>query len=446
VQVKFLDIQVFSFKGTENMYLKKLVIKISSSLLTFLAFSFFIINGAYAADFKMISKASELVKININDEISLDIYIPKSENKTATFPTLYVMDGQHYMYNAIGYQKSLTRGISSVNVSPEFIVVGINTENLAKNKLRANYFNEHSAKLLSLLSNDIIPYVQKNYPASKRRLYFGWQSAAIFGLKLFNHNPMLFEGYLLASAQYLSPGLLAKTEEVFKNNKLSNDFYLTIGAQEQHTFGGHNALTRLFERYKSTGLNWQYQKLDRFSGLYDHHTSPLEVLTEGLAWHFSDYPDVSFGSVDEINDFGGVSGTVQYYKKRAQRYGVSSEIGSQTRFSMFRQAVKAKDYTLFKRFERELGEYVVTGWYGYFGQFFIENNALDRARKVYLDAIKERGDDSRHWAGLGDVYVKGKLIEEALDCYRKALKYASSQRIERYQKKIDALINIKNNE
>jgi len=423
------------------MHIKKTVITILSSLLAYIVLSFSITTDAYSTEFKVVSKVSELHHVTINSDISLDIYVPKGANNAATFPTLYVMDGQHYIYNAIGYQKSLTRGISSVNVSPEFIVVGINLNNK-----RGYYFNQHSAELLTLVSNDIIPYVQKHYPASERRLYFGWQSAAIFGLKLFNYNPMLLDGYLLSSAQYLSPGLLIKTEEVLKNYKLSNEFYLTIGAQEQHTFGGHKALTDLFERYKLSGINWQYQSIDRFSGLYDHHTSPLEVLTDGLAWHFSDYPDVSFGSVDEIKGFGGVSGVLEYYKERAQRYGVTEEISRQTRFSMFRQAVEVNDYALFKRFERELGEYVVTGWYGFFGQFFIENNALDRAKKVYLDATIKHGSDSRYWAALGDVYFKKKLIDEALGCYQKALKYSSDQRREGYLRKIDELKNMKTNE
>ncbi|QSX38416.1 alpha/beta hydrolase-fold protein [Shewanella sedimentimangrovi] len=144
---------------------------------------------------------SDIQHVTLDKLISLDIYAPKTSDTGRTYPTLYVMDGQHYFYNAVGFQKSLTHG---VNVSPDYIVVGINTEKLIEAKLRDDWLEQTPEKMIELLERQVIPYVDQHFQTNDRRLYFGWQYGAIFGLKLFNARPTLMQGYLLASGQRYS--------------------------------------------------------------------------------------------------------------------------------------------------------------------------------------------------------------------------------------------------
>lgn len=376
----------------------------------------------------------------VNTDISVDVYVPQSAVKGQRFPTLYVMDSQHYFYSALGYQRSLTKGISSVDVSPQFIVIGINTSKLSKRKTRGEYLNRRSDEVIAMLSKEIIPFVDAKFPTSKRRLYFGWQSAAMIGLRLFNSHPELFSDYLLASAQYVSPKALKDTEKTLQAKSLNHKFYLIIGEAETHTLVGHRSLVTLFEKNKQQGIKWHFRVSDRYSGLYDHHTSPVEALSDGLAWVFEDYPDIVFNSLTEVASFGGVDAIKDYYRVRAKRYGVSDEVATQTKFSLFRHAVAADNLKQFNEFEQALGYYQVIGWHHFFGRFFIKHQRFKRAKEVYQSGLLERPNDHRYYRGLAVANVGLKRLELAITHYHKAIMNAPDDIKTIYQKELNTLM------
>jgi predicted alpha/beta superfamily hydrolase len=398
-------------------------LKVMIFTLKVISISFLINENAFASEepFKEITKPSEVHHIKVNKGISLDIYLPPNSSKSKLLPTLYVMDSQHYMYNAIGYQKSLRFG---VNISPEYIVVGINTEKLEDS--RNALLNNDADSMIALMKNSIVPYIDEHYPSNKRRMYFGWQFAAIFGLKMFNSTPELFEGYFLSSAQHYSKEQLAKLEENLKNNaELGSYFYLSLGEMELHTLDGHNAMVSLFEKYTDARINWKFSYFDRFSSSYDHHTTPLESLTHGLEWYFSDYPDLTFYSVEDVTNFGGVAAVKNYYQNRANRYQISPEVGKQAKFSMFRHAAQANDYKLFKTFEQELGLLDITGryWSQFFAQFYLKNNEIKRAEGIYKKGLLEDPEEAMYWAELAAIYETQQKYHKAINYYQSALKY-----------------------
>lgn len=378
--------------------------------------------------------------IAVNTDISVDVYVPPSAVKGQRFPALYVMDSQHYFYSALGYQRSLTKGISSVDVSPQFIVIGINTSKLSKRKTRGEYLNRRSDEFIAMLSKEIIPFVDAKFPTSKRRLYFGWQSAAMIGLRLFNSHPELFSDYLLASAQYVSPKALKDTEKTLQAKSLNHKFYLIIGEAETHTLAGHRSLVTLFEKNKQQGIKWQFRVSDRYSGLYDHHTSPVEALSDGLAWVFEDYPDIVFNSLVEVASFGGVDAIKDYYRVRAKRYDVSDEVATQTKFSLFRHAVAADNLKQFNEFEQALGYYQVIGWHHFFGRFFIKHQRFKRAKEVYQSGLLERPNDHRYYRGLAVANIGIKRPKLAIAHYHNAIMNAPDDIKTIYQKELNVLM------
>ncbi|MET1255069.1 alpha/beta hydrolase-fold protein [Aliikangiella maris] len=369
-----------------------------------------------------------IVNYAINENISLNIYLPSSltaeTNRTTDkhYPVLYVMDGQHYMFHAIGYQHALTQGISKVNISPEFIVVGINTRQLAIKDRRSEYLFSNAAAMTDLLTQQIIPYVEQNFPVNLRRLYFGWQFAAGFGMHLFTVNPNLFDAYFLASANTLTPDILENTRQTFeKLNHSNHAFYLSLGKMETHAITSHQKLVALFEHFADKGVKWKYQYFDRFSPRYDHHTTPLESLTHGLEWFFSDHPDLTFYSLADVRQFGGVEAVIAYYRKRAERYQVSPQLSEQTLFSLFRHAAQENDWIEFQYFEKRVGEYQVNAWFELFGEFFIQNKIYHRAEKVYITALENEPDNIEYWSALAKVYELQQSFTKAKAAYRQAL-------------------------
>lgn len=397
--------------------------------------------NACAATLKATVQPSQLRHVTVNDELSLDIYVPKNQSNKR-FPTLYVMDGQHYMFNAIGYQKALTKGTMDVDVSPEFIVVGINTSTLNESGTRGVYLNRRSSEFITLLNEHIIPYVDKHTPSNQERYYFGWQFAATAGLSLFNAHPSLFKGYLLASGPYYTDTQFQQLEATLKNNTaLNTQFYLSLGKQELHATDAHNTFSTILGKYPSSGVQHKYNYFDRFSVRYDHFTTVFDSLSHGLEWLFSDYPDITFYSVADVEQYGGIKAVQDYYQTRGTRYNLSHEVGDQAKFSMFRHAVEEDNFAFFQQLEDALGQYEVKGWHTFFARFFAKHGLLKRAAKTYQDALVTRPESHTIWAELADVYVQQKRHQQALLAYENALQFVPTENAVKasYAEKVQSL-------
>ncbi|MCJ8321234.1 MAG: alpha/beta hydrolase-fold protein [Colwellia sp.] len=351
----------------------------------------FHLNKTHAADIdngNKITQLKELHKVVINEQLSIDIYVPQGDRTSGKqYPTMYVMDGKYYFYNAIAFQKSLRH---NVNKSPEFIVVGININDLPDNpNLRRELLGDSADKMISLLENQVFPYVDKHFPSNHTRMYFGWQFAAGFGLELFSKRPNLIEGYFLASSPMFSDKRIPRLADTLQKHKgLNNYFYLTLGETELHATSKHHTLSKLLKQHEQNGIKSHYNLSDN----HNHQTTPLDSFTSGLEWYFSDFPDMTFYSVDDVGKFGGASAVKEYYNNRGSRYNISPKVGKQARFSMFRHAAKEDDWETFQSFERELGEYELTDksseyWFKFFGQFYQKNTPF-RAEKLYKQAVE----------------------------------------------------------
>jgi len=375
-----------------------------------------------------IERVKEIYSVSINDHLSIDIYIPDGIGKTdQRYPTIYVMDGQHYFHSAIAFQKSLR---NRVNASPKFIVVGLNTEKLDDvPRGRYNLYGTNTNDTIELFEKKIIPYIDKNYPTNKTRMFFGWQFAAGFGLDLFSKRPNLIEGYFLASSPTFTKNRISRTSELLsKSENLNNYFYLSLGETETHATNNHQRLDKLFQQHEKIGIKSRYNLSEK----YNHQTTPLDSFSNGLEWYFSDYPDITFYSVDEIQEFGGISAIKAYYQKRGARYQISTKVGEQAKFSMFRHAAQANEWELFQEFEKEMGEYMPSkttseGWYHLYGNFYIKNSAFAKAEKLYQQAVEVYPASHKLWSILGDVAEKQDKLTLAVKNYRNALANANQQ-------------------
>ncbi len=358
----------------------------------------------------------------------MDVYLPQPIDNKRTYPVLYVMDSQHYMYNAVGYQRSLVADMSGVAISPEYIVVGINTTKLVEKEERYQNLIDTAPELNNLLRNRIIPFVDANYPTNHNRVYFGWQYAANFGLGLFNESPDLFDAYLLSSSPFFGKRLLSQTEHVLVNRKnLSTRFYLSLGQSENWAVPGYQALIKMFEKDQNNSIKWQYRQHDRFSVRYDHFTTPLEALTDGLAWYFSDFPDLNFQSLEDLEAFGGIDAVKAYYQTRAKRYQLSQEVGVLAKYSLFRATMNADNYRLFQEFEQELGDAKLSESYSEYGHFFQKHGDLERAVDTFLLAIKDFPEEIDYRASLGKIYQKQGDNVRALENFQKATELAQQK-------------------
>lgn len=374
-------------------------------------------------------------------ELTLDIYVPTG-NDNQRFPVMYVMDGQHYFYNAIAFQNSLRH---NVNISPQFIVVGIDTEKLfAKRGARWQWFGQNADQMISELENKIVPYVERNFPANQTRMYFGWQAAAGFGLELFAKRPKFIEGYFLTSSPTFTPKRIASIEAVLNGKgAFNNYFYLSLGEQEDYAKAAFEELSLLLENNSNKGVRSKYS----LSQSDTHQSTPLDAFTHGLRWYFSDYADFTFHSFQHFEEFGGIEAVKAYYRQRAARYGLSDEIGRQTRYSMFRHAVESDKWSAFLSFEQHFGEYRVESnaglWhYRFFGNFFLKHQALERAKALFKQGVKHYPHSHVLKAKLAQIYTQSGEVKKAYNHYQQAAELVedSSEDYQAYQSQMALLL------
>lgn len=385
-------------------------------------------------------QAAEIKSIELPLGLTAQIYVPDSNkaHSQKLFPTLYIMDGQHFIYSAIGYQKSLNWRNQS---SPEFIVVAINTDSLGDGVNRQTLLGKDSSKLIDMLKTNLIPFVRKNYPASDVQLYAGWEHAAGFGLDVFSTAPDMFNGYLLASSPVFTDERLQRVKKTIEEStlKLNTQFYLALGEHETYGVDAFRSLQSMLNE-STHDIN----VLFNLSGTISHFTTPVDLFSNGLAWIFKDYPELNFYNLADLKKFGGIQAIQQYYLNRAERYHVSPVVGKNTLFTAARHAVGGDDWTLYSELVNAFGPVdtgVSAGWNHFFGKFHAKNGDYQTAMVLYNKGLQTNPAVHQLWSALAEVQGSLGAVQDALLSYEKALSLVAndSQEYATYKQQMDRL-------
>lgn len=219
---------------------------------TFLA-AFSILLFSYAAihaqtNFPAVQiKGSEVRSLKSKDtgrDYDLYIHLPNAPTEGKKYPVLFVLDGQwdfkllDSVYGGLFYDKFV----------PEMIIVGITYSGDKPNfdALRAMDYTPtpvqrspgsgDSAKFLSFLKKDVIPFVEKNYNADpSKRILMGGSLGGLFTLYTMFTEPGLFYGYISASpAVSYGDNFCFKQEKQFAENHkdLPVRLFISVGSIE----------------------------------------------------------------------------------------------------------------------------------------------------------------------------------------------------------------------
>ncbi len=134
------------------------------------------------------------------------VHVPEIEEKSldnpqSIFPTIYVLDGEHNFLNAVGNSQALARA----GLMPNVIVVGISGSNreydYSPSDIKVDYMKTGGGpNFLTFLSNELIPYINEQYPSSNHNTLVGHSIGAMFALySLVEDNNDVFSNYLSIS-------------------------------------------------------------------------------------------------------------------------------------------------------------------------------------------------------------------------------------------------------
>ncbi|WP_226876388.1 alpha/beta hydrolase-fold protein [Microbulbifer hainanensis] len=379
---------------------------------------------------------SSTIESNILGESrEISIYLPDGySEKKKHYPVLYVLDGQRYSLQAIAYQKALL----FQDKSPEFIVVGINTNS----RKRRNLLDNQSIKFINFIKKELFPFINTRYRTNNMQMYFGWEMAGGFALEFFASEPDLFNAYFLASPTHFTKQRLDAVESFLQEHTSPLDvyFYYTLGNVETWSLDSNQKLSEILKKSSIPQQNWRFD----LSNSDDHYTTPFNAFNKGLKLYFSDYEPIRFYSIKEFKEYGGISALRRHYKNRGKRYQISQDIHEDTKHYLLNQALKESDYAIFNELNLEFKDFITdyykrAFWYVKYSNFHLENGNPEAALLLLNTGLIKFPDSAEIYAALGNLYLQQNKKAEAKSSYQKAIKFSvgdSEDKIEAYKLKL----------
>lgn len=404
-------------------------------LIFFLTFLYFTSNAQESEPYS-IGKNYWINSKNLKEKREISIYLPENYKSTKTdYPVLYILDGQRYFLNGVLYQHTL----KWQDKTPDFIVVGIKTNNRQRRKL----FSSDSKKFIQFLNSELVPYLENNYRTSSKRYLFGWEMAGGLAIEILSSTHNLFSAYFISSPTHLTDERLQKLSNKLSQNKNPTELiYFTLGSNEDWALSSIEKLQKILRDNNSPKLKWKYE-------LYEdenHHSTPTLTMHKGLNLYFNDYVYLRFKSLKEFEDFGGIDQLKKHFVERGRKYDISKAIHKSTKHFLLLQAMKENNLESFVLFMNEFKDYYKTktrdSWFNRYAQFYLKHNHPNQAIEILNHGQDKFPDSAVLQASLGDAFFSTGNKEKARNHYQKALDLAiknNDNNINIYKTKIEQI-------
>jgi len=219
------------------------------------------------------------------------------------YPVVYVTDGQWFFNSVL----QAYYGHHYDGFVPDLIIVGITWtgeydanrgRDFTPTRLESFPTSGNASKFLSVIKNEIIPYIDSTYRTDKNeKALYGTSLGGLFAIYTLFHEPTLFNRYMIISPSlWWDNELVFKYEKSFaeKNKSLHAKVFISTGEYEEATDFGHG-----FDRFgnqlrasKYNGLELETAVLEKMS----HSASATAGALRGLQFVFGK-PDIKVDSV-----------------------------------------------------------------------------------------------------------------------------------------------------
>lgn len=224
----------------------------------------------------------------LNEDRTLNIYLPQNFDKTKSYPVIYLLDGS--MNEDFIHVTGLIQFFNQMYSMPETIVVGI--ANIDRKRdftfhtdlkdLQKDYpTTGHSDKFISFLEKELKPYIENQFKITEKYI-FGQSLGSLLATEILLKKPELFNNYFIISPSlwWDDESLLkGATQRLTKIPDTKKFIYISVGK------GEHPVMVKdaedLYDVLKKAGKkNWtiEYKMMET-----DNHATILHrSLYEGL--------------------------------------------------------------------------------------------------------------------------------------------------------------------
>ncbi|MEM7369707.1 MAG: alpha/beta hydrolase-fold protein [Bacteroidota bacterium] len=234
-----------------------------------------------------IGQTYELTSQYTDFAYDVSVYLPdnyEERKDTLDYPCLYLFIGGEDLFHCA---TGVTRLLARHREIPEMIVVGVTNirwwPDLTPEKVEWREDAGEGKDFLAFVSNQLIPFVDKNFSTNDHSLYMGHSLGGLFGVYTLTESHNLFDDYILISpsVQDRANSLFGQLEETLANEKeMNNDVYFTMGSEGNRISKGSHKIATAFSGYEGKNLKWRLEVMpDK-----NHFTTMIPTMVNGLKY------------------------------------------------------------------------------------------------------------------------------------------------------------------
>lgn len=361
----------------------------------------------------------------LNEDRSLLIYLPSSYDESeAKYPVLFQVEGSELLFHS---ESGTIRYLSEFKDKiPALIVVNI---------LFTNYRRDifpiavpqipgtgGSDNFILFLSEELIPFLEKNYRISDFKMIYGQSNTGMFAIYSMLSQPQLFNACIAASPAVGQADnfMYSLADSLLEVNRFDGQtIFFTHALDDPLTRIVGDALPGFLQILKNKApaeLNWQYQEYETGGHC------PYRSLEDGLLFTMNDWiiPD---GVIDS-----GLPGISDYFDDLLQKYGITPDFVSllkHTAMDLMREEKYDRAYEFFQELRKIVPEEMLYAYQigkiaALNGTYFTEGIANLRA---YVLQEKDNINPSRSAAcwRMGQIYEQNGDSDKARESYLEGL-------------------------
>jgi len=321
----------------------------------------------------------------LNEERSIIVYTPETYHLSdKQYPVMYLLDGGSHFHHASG----IVQYLAHVGNMPEMIVIAITNVDRSR-----DFSPTHTEKIptsggaekfMKFLSEELIPFVDKNYRTSPYDILVGHSFGGTFATYALLKEPDLFNAYIAISPYLMYDDNMLVDAAGKKLQSKFNDqvqFYMTVGDEPKY-FESLEEFTEIVESKSPEGFELNYVQMKD----ENHGSVPHLSIYNGLEWIYTDWklPKDAFKE--------GLASIDMHYSNLSKKYGYE---------------ITTPENTI-----------------NQLGYIYLGKKEMDKAIKVFKENVVRYTKSANVYDSLGEAYENNDQFAEAEKNYQKAVKLA----------------------
>jgi len=326
----------------------------------------------------------------LSAEREITIQLPRDYNleEEKRYPVFIVFDGD-YLFKIVSGNVDYMSFWGDI---PEAIVVGINQIDSRYNDTsivdNINFTPISStAKFFEFVSQELIPYINKNYRATNFRVAVGHERTANFINFFLIRKVPIMNGYIAVSPkytkkmkEYLAQYLISSSQNIYYYLSTSNEDFQSI-SEDVLDFN------QRLDSLNNENIHYKFQNL----AVPSHYTLPAYTIPYSIEDMFSIYKDINSIEYDSIIlklETSPVKYLEEKYEKIKNHFGVIKEISINDFIAVEQYIDEKEKFHFFKDLAKlatsKYRETILPSYY--MGRFYEETGDAEKAMHIYRSA------------------------------------------------------------